>query len=69
MAGLTQCQKQIMNMVLAGCPSKNVAAERGISRRAGENHRAAIMKRAGAKSPPALARLAIANRSLARDQR
>jgi two-component system CheB/CheR fusion protein len=48
MAGLTQCQKQTMNMVLAGCPSKNVAAERGISHRA------------GVKSLPALARLAIA---------
>jgi two-component system CheB/CheR fusion protein len=60
MAGLTQRQKQIMEMVLAGCPSKNIAADLGISQRTVENHRAAIMKRTGVKSLPALARLAIA---------
>jgi two-component system CheB/CheR fusion protein len=60
MAGLTQRQKEIMKMVLAGCPSKNIAADLGISQRTVENHRAEIMKRTGAKSLPALARLAIA---------
>jgi two-component system CheB/CheR fusion protein len=60
MAGLTQRQKEIMKMVLAGCPSKNIAADLGISQRTVENHRAAIMKRTGVKSLPALARLAIA---------
>jgi two-component system CheB/CheR fusion protein len=58
--GLTQRQKQIMDMVLAGAPSKNIAADLGISQRTVENHRAEIMKRTGAKSLPELARLAVA---------
>ena len=58
--GLTSRQKQIMEMVLAGHPSKNIAADLGISQRTVENHRAAIMKRTGVKSLPALARLAVA---------
>jgi two-component system CheB/CheR fusion protein len=60
LAGLTLRQRQIMDMVLAGHPSKNIAADLGISQRTVENHRAAIMKKAGAKSLPALARLALA---------
>ncbi len=59
-AGLTPRQRQIMELVLAGHPSKNIAADLGISQRTVENHRAAIMKRTGAKSLPALARLALA---------
>ncbi len=58
--GLTPRQKQIMGLVLAGHPSKNIAADLGISQRTVENHRAAIMKRTGVKSLPALARLAVA---------
>jgi two-component system CheB/CheR fusion protein len=58
--GLTLRQKQIMALVLAGEPSKNIAADLGISQRTVENHRAAIMKRTGVKSLPALARLAVA---------
>jgi two-component system CheB/CheR fusion protein len=58
--GLTQRQKQIMALVLAGSPSKNIAADLGISQRTVENHRAEIMKRTGAKSLPELARLAVA---------
>jgi two-component system CheB/CheR fusion protein len=57
-AGLTLRQREIMNRVLAGEPSKNIAADLGISQRTVENHRAAIMLRTGAKSVPALARLA-----------
>ncbi len=59
-ASLTPRQHQIMDMVLAGHPSKNIAADLGISQRTVENHRAAIMKRTGSKSLPALARLALA---------
>ena len=58
--GLTSRQRQVMEMVLAGCPSKNIAADLGISQRTVENHRASIMKKTGAKSLPALARLALA---------
>lgn len=60
MGGITQRQREIMNMVLEGHPSKNIAADLGISQRTVENHRASIMKRTGAKSLPALARLAVA---------
>jgi two-component system CheB/CheR fusion protein len=60
MAGLTPRQRQIMALVLAGHPSKNIAADLGISQRTVENHRASIMHRTGAASLPALARLALA---------
>ncbi|SBV90517.1 CheB methylesterase:MCP methyltransferase, CheR-type [uncultured Alphaproteobacteria bacterium] len=57
---LTARQREILDMVLAGAPSKNIAADLGISQRTVENHRASIMKKFGAKSLPELARLAIA---------
>lgn len=57
---LTSRQHEIMDLVLAGHPSKNIAADLGISQRTVENHRASIMKKTGAKSLPALARLALA---------
>jgi two-component system CheB/CheR fusion protein len=59
-AGLTPRQREIMELVLAGHPSKNIAADLGISQRTVENHRAAIMKKTGSKSLPELARLALA---------
>ena len=59
-AALTPRQRQIMNLVLAGHLSKNIAADLGISQRTVETHRASIMKKTGAKSLPALARLALA---------
>jgi two-component system CheB/CheR fusion protein len=59
-AALTPRQRQIMNLVLAGHPSKNIAADLGISQRTVETHRASIMKKTGTKSLPALARLAVA---------
>lgn len=73
--GLTKRQYQVMDLVLAGHPSKNIAVDLGISQRTVENHRAAIMRRTGATSLPALARLAIGadvvgdsvNRILTRD--
>ena len=59
LAGLTPRQRDVMERVLAGEPSKNIAADLNISQRTVENHRAAIMKRTGSKSLPALARLAL----------
>jgi two-component system CheB/CheR fusion protein len=59
-AGLTPRQREIMELVLAGHPSKNIAADLGISQRTVENHRAAIMKKTGATSLPGLARFALA---------
>lgn len=61
-AGLTPRQIQVMDMVLAGAPSKNIATDLGISRRTVENHRASIMTKTGARSLPALARLVVAAR-------
>jgi two-component system CheB/CheR fusion protein len=59
LAGLTARQREVMERVLAGQPSKSIAADLGISQRTVENHRASIMKRTGSKSLPALARLAL----------
>jgi DNA-binding CsgD family transcriptional regulator len=58
-ANLTARQREIMDLVLAGHPNKIIAADLGISQRTVENHRASIMKRTGAKSLPALVRLAM----------
>jgi two-component system CheB/CheR fusion protein len=59
-AGLTPRQHQIMDLILAGHPNKNIASDLRISQRTVENHRAAIMRKTGSKSLPALARLALA---------
>ena len=59
-AGLTTRQRQVMELVLAGHPSKNIAADLGVSQRTVENHRAAIMKKTGSHSLSALIRLALA---------
>lgn len=56
---LTSRQRQVLKMVLAGHPSKNIAADLGISQRTVENHRASIMEKTGTKSIPALTRLAV----------
>ena len=53
---LTARQKEVMDMVLAGHPSKNIAADLGISQRTVENHRAEIMHRMEVRSLPELAR-------------
>jgi len=58
-ASLTPRQRDIMALVLSGHPSKNIAADLGISQRTVENHRASIMRRTGSRSLPALARLAL----------
>ena len=59
-ASLTARQRQILDLVLAGHPSKNIAADLGISQRTVDNHRAAIMRKTGSKSLPALVRTALA---------
>ena len=58
-ASLTRRQRQVMDMVLAGNPSKNIAADLGISQRTVENHRASVMKKTGVKSLADLARMAM----------
>jgi len=59
-ACLTPRQRQVMELVLAGHPSKNIAADLGLSQRTVENHRASVMRKTGSKSLPALARLVVA---------
>jgi len=59
LAHLTPRQHEIMGLVLAGAPSKNIAADLHISQRTVENHRASIMHKTGCRSLPALARLAL----------
>ena len=59
-ASLTARQRQILDLVLAGQPSKNIAADLGISQRTVDNHRAAIMRKTGSKSLPGLVRTVLA---------
>jgi two-component system CheB/CheR fusion protein len=59
-SSLTPRQHEIMDMVLDGHPSKDIAADLGISQRTVDTHRASIMKKTGSKSIPALARMALA---------
>jgi len=57
---LTPRQRQVMDLILAGHPNKNIAADIGVSQRTVESHRAEVMRKTGARSMPALARLAAA---------
>ena len=57
---LTARQSQILQLVLAGRPSKNIAADLQISQRTVDNHRAAIMRKTEAKSLSVLIRIALA---------
>jgi len=59
---LTSRQRDILEKVLAGSPSKIIASELHISQRTVDNHRAAIMRKVGAKSLSALIRVALAAR-------
>jgi two-component system CheB/CheR fusion protein len=56
---LTDRQRQILDMVLSGSPSKNIAADLHISQRTVDNHRAAIMRKTGTRSLSALIRIAL----------
>jgi two-component system CheB/CheR fusion protein len=57
---LTTRQREILELVLAGTSSKNIAADLQISQRTVDNHRAAIMRKLGAKSLSAMIRTALA---------
>jgi two-component system, chemotaxis family, CheB/CheR fusion protein len=58
-ASLTDRQHQILNLILAGHPAKNIAADLGISQRTVDNHRAAIAIKTRSKSMAALMHTAI----------
>lgn len=57
---LTPRQREVMSLILAGQPNKNIAADLGITQRTVENHRARIMRRTQSASLPELTRLALA---------
>jgi two-component system, chemotaxis family, CheB/CheR fusion protein len=58
-ANLTTRQRQVLDLVLAGHPSKIISADLGISQRTVDTHRAAIMRKTGSKSIPELVRTAL----------
>ncbi len=60
LARLTKRQEQILDLVVAGRTSKDIAADIGISQRIVELHRSIIRKKTGAKSLPELALLTTA---------
>jgi len=62
MAGLSPREWQVFEKVLAGLPSKIIAADLGISQRTVEHHRAAVMKKTKAKSVPELVRRSLATK-------
>ena len=57
LAELTPRELEVLDLVVAGQSSKNIARILGISQRTVENHRAAIMKRANVTSLPDLIRI------------
>jgi two-component system CheB/CheR fusion protein len=58
--GLTKRQREILGLVVAGHPNKEIAARLGINQRTVESHRAIVMKKMGAKSLTDLVRLSLA---------
>jgi two-component system CheB/CheR fusion protein len=58
-ATLTVRQREVLRRVLAGEPSKNIAADLAISQRTVENHRSEIMHKMQVRSIPELVKLAI----------
>jgi FixJ family two-component response regulator len=60
---LTPRQRQVLDGVLEGEPSKIIAAELGLSAKTVDAHRARIMEKLGARSLPDLFRLVVLARS------
>ena len=59
LAGLTVRERQVLDLVVEGHPSKEIAKILGIGQRTVETHRANVMKKIGARSIPELVRFAI----------
>jgi FixJ family two-component response regulator len=62
LAGLTDRQRDILGRIVQGQSNKVIAIDIGVSQRTIDNHRAAIMKKMGVSSAPALIKRAIAAR-------
>jgi two-component system, chemotaxis family, CheB/CheR fusion protein len=56
---LTRRQHEILDLVVAGHPTKHIAGDLGISQRTVDSHRAAIARKTCSKSIPALIRTAL----------
>ena len=59
LAALTPRQRAVLDMVIAGKPSKIIAADLGVSQRTIEGHRSQIMRRLGVGTIPELMRLVL----------
>ena len=59
-AGLTERELEVLLVLVRGGSNRTIADDLGISQRTVESHRAAVMKRTGAKSLPDLVRLVMA---------
>lgn len=59
---LTPRQREILDLVVSGHPTKNIAADLHISERTVDNHRAAIARKTGSKSLPAVIQTALCAR-------
>lgn len=57
LSDLSAREREVLDLVLAGCPNKAVAANLGVTQRTVEVHRARIMRKTQAQSLPELARL------------
>jgi two-component system, chemotaxis family, CheB/CheR fusion protein len=62
-AGLTSREREVMDLVVAGCANKDISARLRINQRTVETHRAAVMKKVGATSLSELVRLELAARA------
>lgn len=63
LASLTLRQKEVLDLVMAGEPSKNIAADLEISQRTVESHRAKIMQKLGVRTVPDLVRAVLRSTS------
>jgi two-component system response regulator FixJ len=59
LALLSTPERQVLNLVLEGCPNKKIATTLGVSRRAVEDRRARVMQKLEVSNLPELVRLAI----------
>ena len=60
LSSLTDREREILRLVLAGHSSKKIAGDLGLHQRTVETHRASILRKTESNSLPALARLAMA---------
>jgi FixJ family two-component response regulator len=62
LAALTAREREVMQLMVEGKPSKVIARELGISARTVENHRARVMEKSGAKTLTELVKMTLQKR-------